>query len=187
MKRFLLLVSAGLLSWNVQALEVAEIRLADKVQVSGAQLHLNGAGIRSKFFFKIYVGALYLTQKQSSAEAVITDGQVHRVALHMLSEMSSEKLLDAFNEAIKENHTPAELAPLHVQMTMLKEIFSKVKEVKPGDAIFIDFLPGSGTRISFNGVSQGVIPGPSFYRALLKVWLGDKPVQDDLKKAMLGG
>jgi hypothetical protein len=29
--------------------------------------------------------------------------------------------------------------------------------------------------------------GEAFYRALLRIWLGEKPVQDDLKKALLGG
>jgi hypothetical protein len=30
------------------------------------------------------------------------------------------------------------------------------------------------------------IPGEDFYRALLRIWLGEKPVQDDLKQALLG-
>jgi len=31
------------------------------------------------------------------------------------------------------------------------------------------------------------IQGEDFYRALLRIWLGDQPVQEDLKKALLGG
>ena len=30
------------------------------------------------------------------------------------------------------------------------------------------------------------IPGEDFFRGLLRIWLGDQPVQDDLKKALLG-
>ena len=30
-------------------------------------------------------------------------------------------------------------------------------------------------------------PGEPFNRALTKIWLGDHPIQADLKKAMLGG
>ena len=30
------------------------------------------------------------------------------------------------------------------------------------------------------------IAGDDFYKALLRIWLGNKPVQDDLKPALLG-
>jgi hypothetical protein len=54
--------------------------------------------------------------------------------------------------------------------------------------ITLDFLPDAGTQVTVNGVSKGKpIPGEDFYGALLKIWLGDKPVDADLKKAMLGG
>jgi hypothetical protein len=31
------------------------------------------------------------------------------------------------------------------------------------------------------------IQGEDFYRGLLRIWLGESPVQADLKKALLGG
>jgi hypothetical protein len=38
-----------------------------------------------------------------------------------------------------------------------------------------------------DGAARGEpIPGEDFYAALLKIWLGEKPVDADLKKAMLG-
>jgi long-chain acyl-CoA synthetase len=38
-----------------------------------------------------------------------------------------------------------------------------------------------------NGAAKGTIPGDAFNVALTRIWLGDKPVQADLKKALLGG
>jgi len=187
MRRVLWLICGVLLSFHVNAVEVAGIGMADSVKVAGADLQLNGTGVRTKFFFKVYVAGLYLVQKQSVADTVIADGQVHRVALHMMRDMSSAKLLEAFNEAIRENHTPEELSAMSVQLSMLTQIFNTVKEVKTGDLITLDYMPGAGTRISLNAVTQGVIPGPTFNRALLKIWLGNKPVQEDLKKGLLGG
>ena len=43
------------------------------------------------------------------------------------------------------------------------------------------------TVVSLNGAAKGTIPGEPFNRALTKIWLGDKPAQADVKKAMLGG
>ena len=187
MKKTLLMLCFALLSWNVNALEVAGVKLDDKAQVGNASLQLNGAGIRTKFFFKIYVGVLYLPQKQTSGEAIIADEHEHRMALHILHELSSKKLFNSFNEAIEANHTPAELAALDAQIKQLAKIFDAVKEVKPGDVITLDYLPASGTQIGVNGMPRGTIAGAAFNRALLEIWLGGKPVQEDLKKGLLGG
>jgi long-chain acyl-CoA synthetase len=59
-------------------------------------------------------------------------------------------------------------------------------EVGDKDVVALDFV-GGDTRISLNGQAKGSIAGERFNRALTKVWLGDKPVQADLKKALLGG
>lgn len=187
MKKILLMICAVLLSWNASALDLAGIHLADKMQMGDTDLQLNGGGIRTKFFFKIYVGALYLPQKQTSAEAIIADEHEHRVALYILHELSGGKLFNAFNEAIEANHSASELAALNAQIRQMAQIFESVKEVKPGDIIMLDYLPASGTRITVNGTERGVIAGAAFNRALLKIWLGNNPVQDDLKKGMLGG
>ncbi|MDP1634749.1 MAG: chalcone isomerase family protein [Gallionellaceae bacterium] len=187
MKKILLLVCGLSLSWNVNALEVAGVKLDESAQVGNATLQLNGAGIRTRLFFNIYVGALYLPQKQASAEAIITDEHEHRVALHIMRELSSEKLFNAFYDAIKANHSAADLTAMGAEIRQMAQIFDEVKEVKPGDVIALDYLPGSGTQISVNGTVRGTIAGAVFKRVLLRIWLGDKPVQGDLKKAMLGG
>jgi len=187
MKKILLMVCGLLLSWNTSALELADVKLADSVNLDNQNLVLNGAGIRTKWLFKIYVGALYLPQKQTSAEAVIADEHQHRIAMHILHGLSGEKLFNAFKEGIEANNTPAELAALGVQIQEMKLIFDSVNEVKPGDTIMLDYLPDSGTRVTVNGTERGIITGGDFNRALLKIWLGKNPVQDDLKKGMLGG
>lgn len=183
------LIALFLMSLTAQAfaLDLAGIHLADKVQVGDAVLQLNGGGIRTKFFFKIYVGALYLPQKQASAEAIIADEHEHRIVLYILHELSGNKLFNAFNEAIEANHTPAELSALDKQIKQMAQIFEAVAEVKPNDIITLDYLPAKGTRIIVNGTERGIIAGAPFNRALLRIWLGNNPVQDDLKKGLLGG
>jgi hypothetical protein len=187
MRRILLLVGGLLLSCSVSAIEVAGVQLADKVQAGNASLQLNGAGIRTKWFFKVYVAALYLPQKQTSGAAIIADEHPHRMAMHMLRELSSKKLYGAFSEAIEMNRTPAELAAMDAQMKEMKQIFDAVGEVKEGDIVTLDYLPGSGTQVSVNGKAFGTIAGAEFNRALLEIWIGNNPVQDDLKKGLLGG
>jgi hypothetical protein len=187
MKRAILMFCGVLLSWNVSALEIAGVPVAPTSQMGNVTLQLNGAGMRSKNFFDIYVCSLYLTQKQTSAEAVIADNHEHRITMQFVYPLGSNRLLKAFKDGIEANHSPAELAALASQIRQMEQIFNTVDHVKIDDVISIDYLPATGTQINLNGKLLGIVLGAEFNRALLKVWLGDEPVQRDLKKAMLGG
>ncbi|MBI2296975.1 MAG: chalcone isomerase family protein [Betaproteobacteria bacterium] len=171
------------------AAEVEGVKLADKVRVgdAGPELVLNGAGVRTRVFFKVYVGALYLQQKKTSAEAALADTGAKRVAMHMLRDLAADQLFSALNDGLRNNHTPEVLARLEPQVRQLEGIFNAVKAAKTGDAIVLDFLPGTGTRVVVNGEAKGTIPGDEFSRALLRIWLGESPADAGLKKAMLGG
>lgn len=186
MKKILLLSCCVLLSWNASALELAGVKVADSIHLGSRDLMLNGAGVRTKFFFKIYVAALYLGEKAFVGETALNQPGEKRIALHVLRELSDGQMLHSFNEVMAANHTPAEMQALEPQLKELTEIFHAVKTVKKGDVIALDYLPDSGTQIVVNGVPMGNIAGAAFNRALFKIWLGDKPAQPDLKQKMLG-
>ncbi len=78
------------------------------------------------------------------------------------------------------------MAAVKVQADQMTTIMKDFGEVKEGNVVALDFVDGM-TRISLNGAPKGSIAGEAFNKALTRVWLGDKPVQADLKKAMLGG
>ena len=187
MKKILLVFCCVLLSWDASALEVGGVKLADSIHLGSRDLVLNGAGIRSKFVFDLYVAALYVGEKKNAADAVLSDAGEKRMALHLLRDISAETLSEAFNKAIKNNHSPAELTALDASLKQFSAIFATMSEVKKGDVITLDYLPANGTQVGINGVAKGTVAGAAFNTALLKVWLGNKPAQDDLKKKLLGG
>lgn len=176
-----------LFSWNASALEVAGVKPADSVMLGNQVLLLNGAGLRTRFFFKVYVAALYLPAKQSAADAIITADEPQRIALYMLRDLGEKRFMDAFLEAIEANHTKTEMAMMNDQIKQMSGIFHLVQDVHSGDLIAMDYVPGTGTQISVNGVTYGTIVGEMFHRALLKIWIGTHPVQSDLKAELLGG
>lgn len=171
----------------VFAAEVEGVKLADRVQLAGSELMLNGAGVRTRVFFKVYVGALYLQNKAGSTDAVLGDAGAKRIAMHMLRDLEAEQLLSALNDGLKKNLAPADLARLEPQVKQLDGVFTAVKAVKKGDVVLLDYLPGAGTRVTVRGEDRGTIPGEDFNRALLRIWLGESPADASLKKAMLGG
>ncbi len=187
MKRIVMTGLLLLASMQATALEQVGMKLDDAARVGAQVLVLNGAGVRTKWFVKVYVAALYLPQKQTSADMVIAAEHPQRVAMHMLRDLGSKKLYGAFSEAIQANHDGAELKAMKAQLKQMADIFNEIGEAKQGDIITLDYRPAGGTQIGLNGKVYGTIAGAVFKRALLKIWLGNKPVQDDLKKAMLGG
>lgn len=187
MKAKLLLLCGLLLSWGVNAKEVAGVKLADTVQVGNTTLQLNGAGTRTRIIIDVYVGALYLGKKTNSAAEVLADAGAKRVALHMLYNMGSSTLQKAFKKGIEENHSAAELRALEASLNKFYAIFNSLPGVSEGDVILLDYVPGVGTKVTVNGVEKGVVEGAEVNRAVLKIWLGSEPVETSLKKAMLGG
>jgi long-chain acyl-CoA synthetase len=167
------------------AAEVGGVKLDDKASVGGQELVLNGAGIRSRAFFKVYVGSLYVPAKAGDTAAVLAKGP-RRIQMNLLRNLSPDQLVDALVDGMKDNNTEAELAAVKAQTDELVAIMKGFGEVKEGNVVTLDFVDGA-TKIGFNGTAKGSIAGEPFNRALTKVWLGDKPVQADLKKAMLGG
>ena len=189
MQRLLLmtLVAVAALRPAVSA-TVDGIRVADSVQLGGATLVLNGAGKRTRFLLNIYIAALYLPSRMSSAAAVLADPGPKRVSLTMMRHLSSSQFVGALHEAIAHNSTPAEIAQMKPQIDALMATMMATGAVNEGDLLTIDFLPDGTTRVSRNGRSQGApITGRAFQRALLNVWIGPIPVQADLKSKLLDG
>ncbi len=169
------------------AAEVAGVKLDDKVRIGSQELVLNGAGVRTRAFFKVYVGGLYLAEKKSTPAEVLALKGAKRVSMILLRDLSAEQIAEALGDGIRNNHTATEMEALKPRVDELLAVIKMIGEAKTGNAITLDFLPESGTRVSLNGVAKGnAVAGEDFYRALLRIWLGDKPVDSDLKKAMLG-
>ena len=171
----------------VQAAEVAGVRIEESARVAGTDLKLNGAGLRNKAFFKVYAMGLYLPEKQSTAAAILAAPGPKRAHLHMLRNVDAEDFSEALNDGVRDNHSEAEVKALAPRLAILTALMNEIKEAKTGLAIDLDWIPGAGTQVTIGGQPRGKpIAGEDFYRALLRIWLGDNPVSSDLKKSLLG-
>jgi len=170
----------------LHAAEVAGVNVAEGVRAGSQELLLNGAGVRRKVVFKVYVAALYLPAKTSSAAAIIDSGAPRRISMHLLREVTADTLVAALREGIADNHGAAELAALAPQIEQLASLMRAIGTTKPGDTVSLEFS-SAGVAVGFNGQARGNVAGEAFAKALLRVWLGEKPVDAALKKALLGG
>ena len=105
--------------------------------------------------------------------------------LRMLRDMDAESLHAALDEGLNKNLSPTELADMKPQVEQLARIMKGIGRVREGDSITLDFS-AEGVALGLNGEGCGKVAGGAFGRALLKVWLGEKPADASLKKALLG-
>jgi hypothetical protein len=167
--------------------EVEGVKLEPSAQVGGANLVLNGAGVRTRAIFKVYVAGLYVPQKSGSAAALLAQKGPRRIAITMLRNVDADTFSGALSEGLQKNLSDAQFAGFKSQIDALNASFKAAGEAKKGDVIHLEFTPDAGTRVVVNGKPQGsAIAGEDFYNALLRIWIGDKPVDADLKKGMLG-
>jgi len=189
-KRLMALASfLGVLAFAplAQAAEVAGAKLDDTVRVANQELKLNGAGVRYKVLFKVYAAGLYLTEKKTTVAEVLAAPGPKRVTLVMMRDLSNEELGQAFLAGMKKNSTMQERTKVVNQMMQFGEMFATIPELKKGDVIGVEWIPGSGTISTHNGkkISEP-LPDIAFYNALLKIWLGDSPADAQLKLNLLG-
>lgn len=172
------------------AAEVEGVKLDDRVYIAQGvpELQLNGAGPRRKMLVaKVYVAALYLTQKRSTSDAVLSDRGPKRLAMHVLhDEITAEQMVAMLNDGLAANNQLPELGPLESRIRELAAMMRTVGRISQGGVILLDYLPGIGTRITINGVARATIPGEDFHRAMMRIWLGDRPVDGRLKRMLLG-
>lgn len=179
------LIAALAAAPGIHAAEVAGVNVEEKIRVGSSELVLNGAGLRSKLFIKLYLGALYTTQK-SATPAVLIDGTgPRRMNLRLLRDIGADTLHGALEEGLQNNNSPAELEAVKAASEQFGALMKGIGKVKEGDTVALDFS-SEGVAVSLNGESRGKVAGAAFARALLKVWLGEKPADAALKKALLG-
>ncbi|MEA2081108.1 MAG: chalcone isomerase family protein [Pseudomonadota bacterium] len=164
--------------------KIAGIKLADSYQTGQQSLLLNGSGIRSKLFIKVYVAALYVGKTSNSAAAILaTPGAKSMQMIMLYKEVEAEKITKGWKDGFQANLSETELKPLEDRLKKFNALFPALRK---SDVVRMDYSPDTGTRLSINDRQLGRIEGADFFAALLKVWIGEHPVDDNLKKGLLG-
>ncbi|GAB4238517.1 MAG: chalcone isomerase family protein [Deltaproteobacteria bacterium] len=182
MKKIAFALSLLLLSSPSFALEVAGVNVAPAVAVHGKSLTLNGAGIRSKFFVKVYVGSLYTERRVSTPAQLLADPGEKLVRMNFVhTRVEKKKIVDAFSEGLANN------APEAARTAEAKSFLSWfVSDFARGDTVDVSVSPDGTVSASHNGKALGAVRSPALARGVLLIWFGEKPADGGLKKGMLG-
>ncbi|MCE2917369.1 MAG: chalcone isomerase family protein [Rubrivivax sp.] len=173
---------------GAQQVTVEGVKFEPTAQVGSAALVFNGAGLRKRAVFSVYVAGLYVPQKSADAAALLAQKGPRRIAITMLRNVDADTFAGALNDGLRSNHSESQMAGWKAQIDTLNANLKAAGEAKKGDVIHFEFVPEAGTRVTVNGQARGTaIPGEDFFTAVLRIWIGDKPVDAGLKKGLLGG
>ena len=185
------LLTAVLLMASAHAAEptnpIGGVRFDPQVQLGGQPLLLNGTGLRAILFFKGYAAALYLAQRASTADAVVAQAGAKRLQMRLLLDVQAAEFIKAFRVGLERNMPPDQQAALAERAARFEALLKPLGELKKGDAVNLDFVPGQGLLFWHNGRQVGsAIPGDDFYGGLLRVFIGEKVSDDKLRAGLLG-
>ncbi len=177
----------GTLQAMAATVELSGVTLEDRVSLAGSSLQLNGAGVRYKAVFKVYTAGLYLGQKASTPDEVLAAPGPKRMTITMLREIDSAELGKLFSRGMSDNMERSAFSKLIPGVMRMSQVFSDHKKLKEGETFVLDWIPGTGTVLTIKGQVEGEpFKEPEFFNALLRIWLGPKPVDWQLKDALLG-
>ena len=182
------LLAAALLSASIAqaAVQVGGVDFQPELGAQKGMLALNGAGLRTRVGFKVYAMGLYLRAPLTDAAAIIGDKGEKRIRIVLTRDLEAKQFGDALLAGLEKNHEPGELAALKPAIDALIGALAAVGEVASGTEILLDQLANGATRLVVNGQQQGHdIADVKFYPALLRIWLGVRPADHDLRDALL--
>lgn len=189
LSRVCLSLSLLLAGWvtPAHALVLDGVQVENHASLEGQSLVLNGAGLRRFFLFDIYVLALYLPAAVHDAHSVLDRDTPRQVRITLLHDVSAEHNVELLRKGLDANNSPQSLLAIQGQVEQFLDLVRHMETFPKGSVIELDYLPGAGTQVWLNHRLAGSFAGEAFNRSILKVWLGDHPVQQSLKTALLGG
>jgi hypothetical protein len=176
----------GLALPPASAAEIEGVGFDDVVELDGTRLALNGMGLRELYIVKTWVAALYAPDPFRSANELIADRGPRRLVIALVADVSIERVARSILDAMRRSHDPVLLASIEAQVQSFVAALRSIGPSRKGDRLVLDLVDGT-LRLSFNGGRVGdPIAGPAFRDAVLRAFVGERPIDDALRRGLLG-
>jgi Chalcone isomerase-like len=171
----------------VLAQDIAEPKSGAKFAAKDGDTSLLGVGLRTRTIakVKIYAIGLYVADsviagplkgKSGTADLyrqLVTGDFKKKVVMKFLRNVSGEQIRDAFSDTFKSSGVKSD------------EWIAYFNEIRSGQELAIGWTPGVGLETKVAGADKPAINDKALASAIFAIWLGDKPIQDDLKKDLV--
>ena len=173
------------------ALDVAGVSYQPSAKTGSTALLLNGAGVRQQASTGLYTAGLYLEKKANTPQEVLKSNGAVQLRLVMLREISAKKMTDLLTQGLIANASDEELSELVSDIFSVATMIHEQGKLLPGDTFQIESHPKEGTTVTIKGGGRNMpatqtLIRPGVFKAMMGIWLGDRPADATLKSALLG-
>lgn len=165
--------------------DIEGVQFIERMSINDEKLRLHNTGLlRYRVFIKGYVAALYLAESfggESTPSAVLAD-LPRRLEIEYFWAIPADEFAKVTVEGISRNTDRVTFVRLRDRVERLNAMY---EDIEPGDRYALTYLPGVGTELARNGRRLGVIEGADFSSALFGIWLGDRALDDSLRRQLL--
>lgn len=184
-----LLIASSLAHAQEVVEDVVEPRSRVSFSAKEGTMSFVGAGLRVKGFAfikaKVYAIGLYIDDAAlaqlkgkgaAAAKDVVAGDFPKQVVLKFVRDLNKSTIQEAMLEALAgadRNHT--------------QTFVSYFDTIKTGDVCALRWAPGGSLEVVIGGTAKPPIADKEFATDVFAIWLGDKPLQDDIKRDLLKG
>jgi len=172
---------------SARAEDVVEPRTGVRFPAKIGDMSLLGVGLRTKTILKVkvYAIALYVADaalagplKGKSAPALAHElcwadfpKEIH---LHLVRDVSASQMQEAIRAALE-----------HADKARVDTFVSYFGDIKTGEEYVLRWAPGGILETIAKGTPRPPIADKNFAAAVFGIWLGDDPIQDDIKRDLM--
>ena len=152
------------------------------------ELQLLGVGLRTKTFLKVKVYAVglyvdpaglaaYRTQTSSAAffQRLVWGDFRREIRMKFVrASVTADQIRGAFREGLE-----------GADKAKVETFVGFFGDTKAGDEYVLRYVPGGVLETTVAGQPKPAIADKAFAAAVFSIWLGEKPIQDDLKRALV--
>jgi hypothetical protein len=191
MRSMLTVLLAGSLVGTAVAQEIVEPRSGVTFAPKMGPTSLLGLGVRSKMMgkVKVYAAGLYVADSALAGPLAAHKGQTNTPAFYLalvsgdfekamvlkfVRDVSTDQVRDAFRDSLKGANA--------AKVDLLLGYFS---DTKNGQEYVFHVTPAGVLEVKVAGLKKVPIKDKAFAASVFGIWLGEKPIQDELKKELV--
>lgn len=166
---------------QVPAAEIEGVLFQDKIIKENVEFQLRAVALQLyMLFFRGFVGALYLPTRISPADAM---GDVSKhLVLEYFHDIKKEDFQESTTAIIKKNVSEASYQTIEDRVQKFNALY---RDVKSGERYSLTYIQGKGNTLALNRMPLGTIPGHDFAFAVFSIWLGENPIDERFRDALL--
>ena len=174
-------------SGSAQAARLEGQSFDNTTALAGRTLRLNGVGLRGVAWIKAFVAGLYLTAPSKDGNQILSMPGPKRLRLKIMLEAPSRELSKSLQSRASKEPDAVRQA-MGARVKALSALIGGLDKVRPGDVLDLDYLPDVGVQLRYNDQNVGQpVEGEDLYRVVLKIFVGDRPVDKRMKEGLLRG